>query len=67
MPKSERSKEIQESLRVIPLFAEVSDADLEAVASLLIERRFPKHKTIVEEGMPGDYMYIVCDGRVKLA
>ena len=66
MPRSELSKEIHESLRAIPLFAEVSDVDLEAVASLLIERRFPKHKTIVEEGMPGDYMYIVCDGRVKV-
>ena len=66
MPRSELSKEIHESLRAIPLFAEVSDVDLEAVASLLIERRFPKNKTIVEEGMPGDYMYLVCDGRVKV-
>jgi CRP/FNR family cyclic AMP-dependent transcriptional regulator len=66
MPASSRSKEVRESLRTIPLFAAVSDDDLEAVASLLIERRFPKNKTIVEEGMPGDYMYVVREGRVKV-
>ncbi len=66
MPRSARSKEVHEALRAIPLFDGVGDIDIEAVASLLIERRFPKNKTIVEEGMPGDYMYIVCDGRVKV-
>jgi CRP-like cAMP-binding protein len=66
MPASSRSQEVRESLRTIPLFAAVGDDDLEAVASLLIERRFPKSKTIVEEGMPGDYMYIVREGRVKV-
>ena len=62
----QRSREALESLRTIPLFAEVSDGDLEAIASLLIERRFPKHKTIVEEGLPGDYMYVIREGRVKV-
>ena len=66
MSASSRSKEVRESLRTIPLFAAVGDDDLEAVASLLIERRFPKNKTIVEEGMPGDYMYVVREGRVKV-
>ncbi len=66
MSASSRSKEVGESLRTIPLFAAVGDEDLEAVASLLIERTFPKNKTIVEEGMPGDYMYVVREGRVKV-
>ena len=34
--------------------------------SHLIERRFPKHTTIVEEGLPGDYMYVIREGRVKV-
>ncbi len=54
------------SLRVIPMFSGVSDEALESIASLLIERSFPKHKTIVEEGAPGDYMYIIVEGRVKV-
>lgn len=53
-------------LREIPLFSEVGDSDLESLSSLVIERRFPKHKTIVEEGAPGDFMYIICEGRVKV-
>ena len=62
-----RGGEALEALRSIPLFSSVSDEDLQAIASLLIERRFPKHKTIVEEGLPGDYMYIIAEGRVQVS
>ena len=61
-----RSKEALDSLRTIPLFAVVEDEALEALADLLIERRVPKHQTIVEEGLPGDYMYVIRDGQVKV-
>ena len=61
-----RTKEALESLRAIPLFSRVSDEDLEDIASHLIERRFPKNSTVVEEGLPGDYMYVICEGRVKV-
>lgn len=54
------------ALRAIPLFSGVGDADLESLSALLIERSFSKHTTIVEEGAPGDYMYIIRDGRVKV-
>ncbi len=66
MSAANRSRGALESLRSIPLFSSVSDEDLEAVAALLIERRFPKHKTIVEEGLPGDYMYVIREGEVKV-
>jgi len=59
-------KEAVESLRAIPLFSRVGDADLEDIASHLIERRFPKNTTVVEEGLAGDYMYVIRDGRVKV-
>ncbi len=61
-----RKPEAIASLRAIPMFSGVSDEALESIASLLIERSFPKHKTIVEEGAPGDYMYIIVEGRVKV-
>jgi CRP/FNR family cyclic AMP-dependent transcriptional regulator len=64
---AERSgKEGHAWLRRIPLFSGVSDSDLESIASLLIERRFPKNKTIVEEGLSGDYMYVLREGEVKV-
>jgi CRP/FNR family cyclic AMP-dependent transcriptional regulator len=67
MSTAQRGREALESLRAIPLFSSVKDGDLDAIASLVIERRFPKHKTIVEEGLPGDYMYIIRQGRVSVS
>ncbi len=61
-----RKKEAIESLRAIPLFSRVSETDLEEIAAHLIERRFPKHTTVVEEGLAGDYMYVIRQGRVKV-
>ncbi len=66
MPTAARSRDILESLRQIPLFARISDADLAEMASHLIERRYPRNTTIVEEGLAGDYMYIIQEGRVKV-
>jgi CRP/FNR family transcriptional regulator/CRP/FNR family cyclic AMP-dependent transcriptional regulator len=66
MDTSRQRSEAIESLRSIPLFSAVSDEDLEAISSLLIERRFPKNKTLVEEGLPGDFMYVIREGRVKV-
>lgn len=59
-------KDVLESLRGIPLFRRVSEGDLEELATHLIERRFPKNATVVEEGLPGDYMYVIREGRVKV-
>jgi CRP-like cAMP-binding protein len=66
MTPNQPRAEALDSLRTIPLFSAVSDEDLESVARLLIERRFPKNKTIVEEGLAGDYMYVIREGRVKV-
>ena len=66
MSLSPRKTDVLESLRKIPLFASVSDEDMETIASLFIPRRFPKHKTIVEEGFSGDYMYVIQKGSVKV-
>ncbi|HEB90344.1 MAG TPA: Crp/Fnr family transcriptional regulator [Deltaproteobacteria bacterium] len=59
-------KDVVDSLRTIPLFRRVSEGDLEELASHLIERRFPKNATVVEEGLPGDYMYVIREGRAKV-
>ena len=67
MSQSLRKHTALESLRRVALFSQVCDEDLESIASHLIERRFPKNATIVEEGLPGDYMYLLLEGRVKVA
>ena len=66
MAESTPRIDVLDSLRAIPLFCEVTEADLEAVAAHLIERRYPKHAVVVEEGLPGDYMYVIREGRVKV-
>ena len=67
MTTSARNREALDTLRAIPLFSQVSDADLTEVASHLIERRYPRNTTIVEEVLAGDYMYIIREGRVKVS
>jgi CRP/FNR family cyclic AMP-dependent transcriptional regulator len=59
-------KDVLDSLRAIPLFGRVAETDLEELAQHLIERRFPKNATVVEEGLPGDYMYVIRQGRAKV-
>ena len=66
MTTSGGTRDALEIARGIPLFAQVVDDDLEQIASHLIERRYPRNTTIVEEGLPGDYMYIIREGRVKV-
>lgn len=61
-----RTRDDRDTLRSIPLFARIGDGDLEQIASHLIERRYPRNTTIVEEGLAGDYMYIIREGRVKV-
>ena len=55
-----------ESLSAIPHFGRVNADDLQALAERLIERRYPKGTTVVEEGLEGDFMYLLCEGRVKV-
>ncbi len=66
MSSGSRSADALETLRAIPLFSRVADSDLDQIASHLIERRYPRNTTIVEEGLAGDYMYIIREGRVKV-
>jgi CRP-like cAMP-binding protein len=59
-------KERIEALRAIPLFQTLEDRDLREIADLLIDRKFPKNATIFEEGVGGDYMYVIQEGQVKV-
>ncbi|MFP6607808.1 MAG: Crp/Fnr family transcriptional regulator [Myxococcota bacterium] len=66
MAESGAKPDVLDSLRVVPLFSRVAEADLENIAALLIERRYPKNSVIIEEGLAGDYMYVIRSGRVKV-
>lgn len=49
------------------LFRGIAQGDLERIARLFAERRYPKGATIFERGDPGEALYVVKEGLVKLA
>lgn len=53
-------------LRNVSIFANLSDEDLQRVAACLHERRYRKGSVIFNEGDPGEAVYIVNHGRVKV-
>jgi predicted MFS family arabinose efflux permease len=53
-------------LRSNPIFAPLSPATLEHLATKLGERRVPPGTVVVQQGDPGDLFYIVEDGRVRV-
>lgn len=53
-------------LRHIPLFASLPEAELRAFAPLLREKRFAKGSMILMQGDPGDSLYLIAEGQVKV-
>jgi len=58
---------IQGMLRQIPLFSDLSEKDIGMVASLVTTRQVPKQSIVVQESGPGDAMYIITSGSVKIS
>ncbi|NOX62840.1 MAG: cyclic nucleotide-binding domain-containing protein [Chloroflexi bacterium] len=55
-----------ERLRALPLFSEVSDEVLRAVAQRLLLLHVPAGQVVYVEGSPGDALYLVDAGRVEI-
>ncbi|HEX7126611.1 MAG TPA: cyclic nucleotide-binding domain-containing protein [Thermodesulfobacteriota bacterium] len=55
------------TLRDHPLFADLSDAELAVIAAVADEKRLPEGTTVFLENMPGESMFIVKMGRVKIS
>lgn len=56
-----------ELLRSMDLFTELGDAELAKVARLLKEVKVAENDVIFDQGGPGDALYIVLQGRVRIA
>ena len=54
------------AMRAIPLFADLSDEDLEAVSQVGHPRSFSAGEAIVEQGTKGDAMYVMLGGRAEV-
>jgi len=53
-------------LRKVPLFADLSEADLQRFAEVARAREYPRNSVILFEDDPGDALYIVSSGQVKV-
>ena len=54
-------------LQRIPLFSGLPRADLESLAEMAAERRYPKDSIILYEEDPGTALYCILSGRVKVS
>src|ERR1051326_243043 len=54
-------------LRSMELFAQLNDAELGKVARLLKESKVSENEVIFHQGDPGDSLYILLHGRVRIA
>ena len=55
-----------EVLKRVPLFSDLSEGELARFADVTREREYPKNSVILFEDDPGDALYIVSSGQVKV-
>jgi CRP/FNR family cyclic AMP-dependent transcriptional regulator len=53
-------------LKRVPLFSDLSEAELARFAEVTREREYPRNSVILFEDDPGDALYIVSSGQVKV-
>jgi CRP-like cAMP-binding protein len=61
------STDLKAFLVATPFFGGLSDASLDLLVSMLVERRFDVGTTVVAEGEPGRSMYIVHSGELAVS
>jgi CRP/FNR family transcriptional regulator, cyclic AMP receptor protein len=55
-----------ESLRLFPLFKDLSPNELTNVAPLFFEKAYAKNSTLFVEGMTGEILYVIKKGSVNI-
>ncbi|KKQ70633.1 MAG: cAMP-binding protein [Candidatus Peregrinibacteria bacterium GW2011_GWC2_39_14] len=54
------------NLKALPLFAAMSDEEIQKILSVAVLQFFPLNYTVIKEGDPGDAMYIIKKGNVEI-
>jgi CRP/FNR family transcriptional regulator, cyclic AMP receptor protein len=62
-----RARVVADLLRDVPLFAGLDPDDLGRLSLLLSEKHYPRDSVIVSATDPGDALYIVAEGEVKVS
>ena len=53
-------------LRKVPLFVDLTPSDLKQVAAIASERYFPDGDVVIRQGDPGDELYVIVSGELRL-
>jgi CRP/FNR family cyclic AMP-dependent transcriptional regulator len=61
------SPDLKAFLAATPFFGALSDASLDLLIPMLVERRFEVGDTVVAEGEPGNSMYVVHSGALSVS
>ncbi len=56
----------RELLRTVPLFSELSDADITSLSRLSARKRYPKDTVVFFENEEGDFFFMIVEGRIKV-
>ncbi len=56
-----------EALRRVPLFSDLNKRELQDVARLFKERRFPSGETVIKEGSGGAAFFVIDSGEAKVS
>src|SRR5882672_130481 len=61
------SSRVLDLLRSMDLFTDLQDSELNKIGRLLKEHKFAENELIFAQGEPGDGLYIILQGRVRIA
>jgi CRP/FNR family transcriptional regulator/CRP/FNR family cyclic AMP-dependent transcriptional regulator len=56
----------RELLKTVPIFSELSEADMETLARLATRRRYPKDTVVFFENDEGDSLFMILEGRIRV-
>ena len=56
-----------EALKRVPLFSDLNKREIQAVARLFKERRFPAGETVIKEGSGGAAFFVIESGAAKVS
>ncbi|MFZ3323417.1 MAG: Crp/Fnr family transcriptional regulator [Usitatibacter sp.] len=54
------------TLKAVPFFTQLSDAELDLVRSVAAEKNYPKNAVVLTEGEVGDSLFMIVSGKVKV-
>jgi len=60
------NRHVDDALRQVPFFAELSQEELSELAARLVSRRFSSGQIIFHYGDPGGLLYIIQKGKIKI-